>query len=164
MLRNAKRFIYVTVVRHFNKRHCNMDKNFEKQEKRIESVFPKDLDDISKRTETIEIYKNYLEINLELPVKLTGIEDFNWEEYYIFGPGDEQEYEELKKTRPSYRDTFNMIRIDDYRDDDYGLFAKLTRVSDKKRFQIPLADLKAIDIESKNHQLLDDYCVWFVNY
>lgn len=74
-----------------------MDKNFEKQEKRIESVFPKDLDDISKRTETIEIYKNYLEINLELPVKLTGIEDFNWEEYYIFGPGDEQEYEELKK-------------------------------------------------------------------
>lgn len=57
-----------------------------------------------------------------------------------------------------------MIRIDDYRDDDYGLFAKLTRVSDKKRFQIPLADLKAIDIESKNHQLLDDYSVWFVNY
>lgn len=141
-----------------------MDKNFEKQEKRIESVFPKDLDDISKRTETIEIYKNYLEINLELPFKLTGIEDFNWEEYYIFGPGDEQEYEELKKTRPSYRDTFNMIRIDDYCDDDYGLFAKLTRVSDKKRFQIPLADLKAIDIESKNYQLLDDYSVWFVNY
>ncbi len=108
--------------------------------------------------------KNYLEINLELPVKLTGIEDFNWEEYYIFGPGDEREYEELKKTRPSCRDTFNMIRIDDYRDDDYGLFAKLTRVSDKKRFQISLADLKAIDIESKNYQLLDDYSVGFVNY
>jgi hypothetical protein len=32
-----------------------MDKDFKKQEKRIESVFPKDLDDNSKRGETFEI-------------------------------------------------------------------------------------------------------------
>mgnify|MGYP001183758978 CR=1 FL=1 len=103
-----------------------MDKDFEKQEKRIESVFPKDLDDISKRTETIEIYKVYLENNLTFPIKLTGIEDFDWEEFYILGPGDDKEYEELKKIRPSYQDTFNLIRVDDY----YGLFANVTRVSD----------------------------------
>lgn len=141
-----------------------MNKDFEKQEKRIESVFPKDLDNISKRTETIKIYKAYLESNLIFPIKLTGIEDFGWEEFYIFGPGDDKEYNELKKTRPSYQDTFNMIRVDNYYDDDYGLFAKVTRVSDKKRFQIPLADLKVIDKKSKNYQILNDYSVWFVNY
>jgi hypothetical protein len=141
-----------------------MDKDFKKQEKRIESVFPKDLDDISKRTETIEIYKAYLESKLTFPIKLTGIEDFDWEEFYIFGPGDCNEYEELKKTRPSYHDTFNMIRLDKYYDDDYGLFAKVTRASDKKRFQIPLADLKVIDEKSNNYQILDDYSVWFINY
>jgi hypothetical protein len=57
-----------------------------------------------------------------------------------------------------------MIRVDNYYDDDYGLFAKVTRISDKKRFQIPLADLKAIDEKSNNYQILDDYSVWFVNY
>lgn len=141
-----------------------MDKDFKKQEKRIESVFPKDFDDISKRTETIEIYKAYLESKLTFPIKLTGIEDFDWEEFYVLGPGDHNEYEELKKTRPSYHDTFNMIRVDNYYDDDYGLFAKVTRVSDKKRFQIPLADLKVIDEKSNNYKILDDYSVWFVNY
>ncbi|CAN5502197.1 hypothetical protein BH23BAC1_BH23BAC1_25260 [soil metagenome] len=141
-----------------------MDRNFEKQKKRIESVFSKKTDDILKRTETLEIYKGFLEKNLDFPVKLTGIEDFNWEEFYIFGPGDKKEYEELKKTRPSYKDFFNMIRIDNYLDEDYGLFAKVTRITDKKRFQIPLADLKAVDEKSKDYQLLNDYSVWFVNY
>jgi len=141
-----------------------MDKDYKRQEKRIESVFPMDLIDISKRTETIEIYKEFLEKNLEFPIKITGIEDFAWEEFYIFGPGDKQEYEELKKTRPSYHDTFNMIRIDKYYDDDYGLFAKVTRLTDKKRFQLPLADIKAIDNKTQNYQMLDDYAVWFINY
>lgn len=135
-----------------------------KQEIRIRSVFPKHVDDISRRMETIGIYKNYLESNLETPVILTGIEDFSWEEFYILGPGDKKEYEELKKTRPSYQDIFNMIRIENYYDDEYGLFVKVTRISDKKRFQLPLADLRAVDKKSENYQLLHDYSVWFINY
>jgi hypothetical protein len=43
-----------------------------------------------------------------------------------------------------------MICIDKYYDDDYGLYAKVTRISDKKGFQISLADLKVIDEKSKN--------------
>ncbi len=148
---------------HFG-RPRNMDKDFEKQEKRIESVFPKKIDDISKRTETLDIYKRFLEKNIDFPVKLTGIEDFNWEEFYIFGPGDKREYEELKKTRPSYKDIYSLIRIDEHIEEDYGLFVKVTRISDRKRFQIPLADLKAVDEKSKNYHLLDDYSVWCLNY
>jgi len=141
-----------------------MERDFDKQEQRIESVFPKRINDISKQTKTLDIYKRFLEKNLDFPVKLTGIEDFNWEEFYIFGPGDKKEYEELKKTRPSYKDIYNLTRIDDHIEEDYGLFAKVTRISDRKRFQIPLADLKVVDDKTKNYQLLDDYSVWCVNY
>jgi hypothetical protein len=141
-----------------------MDKDFEKQEKRIELVFKKKVEDSSRSEKTLKIYKKLLEKELSFPVKLTGIEDFPWEEFYVFGPGDKEEYEELKKKRPSYTDTFNMIRIDEFYDEDYGLFAYVVRISDKKRFQLPLADLEAIDIKSKNYQLLDDYSVWLVNY
>jgi hypothetical protein len=141
-----------------------MDKDFEKQEKRIELVFKKKVEDSSRSEKTLKIYKKLLEKELSFPVKLTGIEDFPWEEFYVFGPGDKEEYEELKKKRPSYTDTFNMIRIDEFYDEDYGLFAYVVRIPDKKRFQLPLADLEAIDIKSKNYQLLDDYSVWFVNY
>lgn len=141
-----------------------MDKDFKKQEKRIESVFSPHADDISRSSETIEIYKNYLEKNLNFPIELTGIEDFNWEEFYVFSTGDKDEYEELKKTNPSYTDIFIMNRLDDYFDDQYGVFAKVTRLKDKRKFQIPLADLKTVESDSKNHQLLDDYAVWTVNY
>lgn len=70
----------------------------------------------------------------------------------------------LKKTKPSYTDIFSMSRIDSYFDEDYGLFAKVTRLSDKKRFQLPLADMKAIEKKSPEYQLIEDYSVWFINY
>jgi len=37
------------------------------------------------------------------------------------------------------------------------------RLSDKKNFILPLADLKSTDTASKNYQLLDDFSVWLVN-
>jgi hypothetical protein len=39
---------------------------------------------------------DYLKRNIEFPCQLTGIEDFPWEEYYVFGPGSKKEYEKLK--------------------------------------------------------------------
>jgi hypothetical protein len=44
-----------------------------------------------------------------------------------------------------------------------GILAKCVRLSDKKRFTLPLADLRATAKSSKNYELLDDYSVWFVN-
>ena len=141
-----------------------MDKDIKKQERRIEKVFPKGIEDFSKNSETLLIYKGFLDINLDFPIELTGIEDFNWEEFYIFGPGSKREYEILKKTRPSYTDIYVLNSIDNEYNGHFGLIANVTRKSDKKNFQIPLADLKAIDIKTRNYQLLDDYSVWCVNY
>jgi hypothetical protein len=113
---------------------------------------------------TLRIYLAYLRKNLEFPCHLTGIEDFSWEERYVFGYGSKTEYEKLKKTQPSYTDTFEFLGVDDEIEENYGILVNVKRVSDKRKFTLPLADLKSTDEQSKNYQLLDDFSVWFVNY
>jgi len=138
-----------------------MDK-FEKQEKRIISILGTKKLDVTRKT--LSTYLKYLKNHVEIPCQLTGIEDFEWEEAYVFGFGSKREYEELKKTQPSYTDKFNLIDFIDDIDDEYdGIFVNVQRLSDKKQFILPLADLKSTDKKSKNYQLLDDYSVWFVN-
>lgn len=121
-------------------------------------------DNIKVSDKSLEDYRSYLQNNIVLPCFLTGIEDFSWEEYYILGPGDMKAYEKLKKTRPSYSDTYNFISFDELIDYTEGLIVKVKRVSDKKHFDLPLADLKVTDKSSSNYAIIDDYAVWYVNY
>jgi len=132
------------------------------QEKRIEQILGEDNLNVS--DESLEIYRSYLQKNIVLPCELTGIEDFSWEEFYVFGPGNKKEYEKLKKTQPSYSDIYSFISFEDLIDYTEGLIVKVKRISDKKQFELPLADLKATDTNSQNYQLLDDYSVWYINY
>jgi hypothetical protein len=135
---------------------------YEKQEKRIIVILGTKKLDVTRKT--LSAYLKYLKNHVEIPCQLTGIEDFEWEEAYVFGFGSKREYEELKKTQPSYTDKFNLIDFIDDIDDEYdGIFVNVQRLSDKKQFILPLADLKSTDKKSKNYQLLDDYSVWFVN-
>ena len=114
--------------------------------------------------ENLEKYRDFLEVHIEFPCYLTGIEDFDWEEFYVLGPGDEEEYEELKKTRPSYTDIFEFIGFHEMLTETRGIFANVQRKSDGKKFELPLADLKATDKKSQNYQLLHDFSVWLINY
>ena len=135
---------------------------YEKQEKRIIVILGTKKLDVTRKT--LSTYLKYLKNHVEIPCQLTGIEDFEWEEAYVFGFGSKREYEKLKKTQPSYTDKFNLIDFIDDIDDEYdGIFVNVQRLSDKKQFILPLADLKSTDRKSKNYQLLDDYSVWFVN-
>ena len=135
---------------------------FDEQDARISTIFGGEILDVTK--ESLETYRAYLQENLESPCQLTGSEDFAWEEYYVLGPGSQKEYESLKKTRPSYRDTFNLVSFDDLIDEGAGILVEVRRVSDRRKFTIPLAGLEATEKKSKNYQLLDDYSMWFVNH
>jgi len=136
---------------------------FDKQEKRIMAILGTKKLDVTRAT--LKRYLKYLKRHVEFPCQLTGIEDFDWEESYVFGPGNKREYEELKEIQPSYKDKFNLIDfVDNFDDWEDGIFVVVRRESDRKKFVLPLADLKATDKKSKNYQLLDDYSVWFVNY
>jgi hypothetical protein len=142
--------------------------NIDEQDERIAEILLDtillDVDDIQEVSpESLERYFTHLKSNLTFPCHLTGIEDFPWEERYVFGYGSEAEYEKLKKKQPSYTDTFKLLNLDEEVNEDYGLLVDVKRTSDNKKFTLPLTDLKAIDEHSKNYQLLDDYSVWFVN-
>ena len=117
-----------------------------------------------KSSETVVKYLYYLKKNIEFPCIVTGLEDFPWEEKYVFGPGNIKEYEKLKKDNPSYKDKFEIL--DFFEDEDYDeqILVNATRLSDQKEFILELDYLKAVDKKSKNYQLLDDYSVWYVNY
>ncbi|MDQ7009386.1 MAG: calcium-binding protein [Candidatus Gracilibacteria bacterium] len=135
------------------------------QEKRIENIL-KNGNNTSylKDTETIQIYFKYLKDNIELPLKMSGIEDFYWEEKYVMGEGNKKEYEKLKKTNPSYTDIFEFIDFEEIEDYDEQIFVKVRRESDNKNFILELDQLESIDKKSKNYQLLEDFVTWFVNY
>ncbi|HLO50710.1 MAG TPA: calcium-binding protein [Kamptonema sp.] len=114
--------------------------------------------------QTLKKYLHYLKQNIKMPCNLTGQEDFLWEEEFVFGYGNKKEYEKLKKTRPSYTDIFKLLRFEDLVSEESGILVEVQRISDKKKFTLPLSDLEATDESSPNSQLLEDYAVWFVNY
>lgn len=78
-------------------------------------------------------YHSHLLKHLSLPLMVTGTDDFPWEEPYVIGGWDQQEYEELKKTNPSYTDTFELQGIGEP-DEHEDIVAKVKRVSDGKVF------------------------------
>ncbi|MCZ6876267.1 MAG: hypothetical protein O7G88_22520 [bacterium] len=136
------------------------------QEKRIAAIFGKK--EIPKVNEgTLAIYFDYLKQHLEIPCHLTEIEDrgcFSWEEYYRFNPDREEEYGERKKKEASYTDAYELLNFEDEYDTYAGLAVKVKRVPGRKRFVLPLVDLKATEQQSQNYQLLDDYTIWVVNW
>jgi hypothetical protein len=133
------------------------------QDERIASIFY--TDEVPEVTDdALKTYLQYIKDNLDDACEITGIEDFEWEEYYFFGPGSKKEHEKLRKTRPSFMDRYKIIAFDNEPDEDYGILVNLRRISDGKKFTLPLADLKATDKKNPSYQMLDDYSVWFVNW
>ncbi len=141
---------------------CNTPSRLDNHEERIIKIL--NTKNIRVSYENLKTYHHFLLKELSKPVMLTGIEDFSWEERYVFGFGDKKEYEELKKTNASYTDTFQLIEIlkpAKYLED---LRTKVRRESDKKIFHLQLSQLEVINRSSLNYDLLDDFSVWVVNY
>lgn len=119
--------------------------------------------------EATDIFLDHLRKNLRLPCEVTGIEDFDWEEFYVFGPGDQKAYERMKENQPSFEDRYDLLAIEKDVFSEWMMFggedigAQVRRKSDGKEFRLGLAELEAIDKKTSNYQLLDDYAVWFVN-
>jgi len=140
----------------------------EVQDIRINAVFSDSPNDIDS-DEACHLFCQHLKNRLVLPCEVTGIEDFQWEERYVFGPGDKDEYKHLKKTNPSYTDRYELLEIDKEIQSEWMMFwdsdiaARVKRISDGKEFFLGLSELRAIDKKTENYQLLDDYAVWFVN-
>ncbi len=135
----------------------------DKQDQRIADILgTEDIPDVD--TETLKRYLGYLKQHLESPCQVTGIESFEWEEYYMYEDGSEKEHERQRQTRPSCLDKYELLSFDDNVDPEDGILVNLKRLSDKKTFVLPLAKLEATKRKSVNDQLLDDYAIWFTTW
>jgi hypothetical protein len=135
---------------------------FDEEERRIAAILS--ANDLSVTEEKQTIYFDYLQKNIEKRVMLTGMEPFPWEERYWFGGGSKKEHENLKKTQASSTDKFELIELMDDIDEEYGIIAKVRRVTDKKQFELPLWYLECADASSKSYELISDYSFWMTNY
>jgi len=132
-------------------------------EKRIAAVFGSEkAPEVG--NESLQVYRTHLLHHLNKAAVLTGREDFLWEEFYVFGPGDKKEYEELKKNRASYTDAFELVDIPKKTIGEHDLIARVKRLSDKQIFEIGLSWLTTNNSKTETHQLLDDFATWIVNY
>ena len=137
------------------------------QSKRIEAIIGND--ETTTFEDQLDAYYQHLLLSLKLPCEVTGIEDFRWEERYVFGAGSRAEYDRLRKEQPSYRDKYDLLAIEKeaisewmlFQGDDIG--AHVRRKSDGKEFWLGLAELKAVGKKSPAAQLLHDFAVFFVN-
>jgi Calcium binding len=109
-------------------------------------------------------YLEYLKQNMIVPCRVTGREEFRWEEEYLSDFGNKKEYEKLKKTQPSYTEIFQILRLRDSVSKQDGVMVDVQRLTDKQIFILPLVALEPIDKSSPNNQLLEDYTLWFINF
>ncbi len=137
--------------------------DYEAARKRIASVFGADeAPEVGK--ETLQVYRLYLLQHFNREAVLTGREDFPWEEFYVFGTGDKNEYEDLKKIRASYTDTFKLIDIPEGTMRGHDLIGRVERLSDGKTFEIGLSWLTTKKKQTEAYQILDDFATWIVNW
>ena len=141
--------------------------NEDAQDLRIDGILGDDEDlDFD---EAVAVFFKHLKANLQLPCEVTGIEDFRWEEPYVMGGWDQDEYKQLTKTQPSFDDRYELLEIRPEGWSEWMLFqgediaAHVRRISDGKEFILGLAELKAKGKKTPNFHLIDDYGVWFVN-
>ncbi|MGD1704833.1 hypothetical protein [Dapis sp. BLCC M229] len=131
-------------------------------EQKLEEIFA--TTNLEVNPTNLKKYLKYLKQNLTIPCLVTGMEEFEWEEHYTMGPGSKKEYQKLKKTQPSYTDQFNLLKLDNKLDVEYGILAVLERTTDNRKFTLPLADLETVVEDSINAELLEDYSMWFFTY
>ena len=105
-------------------------------------------DEASTFDDCIDKFRDHLTSSLQLPCDVTGSEDFNWEEYYVIGPGDPKEHERLRENQPSFKDTFELLAIEKGVYSEWILFygedlaGHVRRKSDGKEFYLGLAEIE----------------------
>jgi len=131
------------------------------QEERIKEILG---EKCNRNQKNMARYFDYLKSAVKYPCRLTGMEDFPWEEAYVFGGLGDDEYEELKKENPSYTDVFELLELTGPDSELDDIVAKLQRLTDYKIFNVGLSWLQCFDPNDVNFQLFDDYASWHTNY
>lgn len=121
-------------------------------------------DPIAVNDENEQKYLQHLKGAIKSPCYLTGIEDFDWEEPFLFGKGSEKEYAKLRETNASYQDEFELIEFSEEINEDKGVMVTVKRLQDDQQFILPLWELKTTDYKYPNYLIVSDYSYWMTNF
>jgi len=100
-------------------------------------------DDISDELKVLEAWQRYFEEKLKFPFEAKV---YDWERREPFCGGDRVNVLEISTTEV---------------DEIYGVFAVAQK--NGKKYDFPFACLEPIKKKSSNHEVLDDYSMWFAN-
>ncbi|MFH1707123.1 MAG: hypothetical protein ABIF71_04310 [Planctomycetota bacterium] len=117
------------------------------------------------REEKLEIVFQKLSQSLKLPCDVRGREDFRWEESYIIGAGDLKKHTQLRQTRPSFLDTYELLGMEngicsEWMRFPFDIAAWVRRKSDGAEFVLGLVELTVVNQRTKNYKLLNEYSEW----
>ena len=121
------------------------------------------------RAESLQCWFDHLSANLPLPMNVTGDEDFAWEEKYVIGGMDPDEYKRLKKRQPSYEDEYELLKLSMGERSQWMMFpgedlaAHVRRISDGRMFVMGLSELKACDQSIPSARWMEAFGAWLVN-
>ncbi|MBK4732027.1 hypothetical protein JJD41_19445 [Oxynema sp. CENA135] len=141
--------------------------DLEELESKVSSILK--TEDIEVNKKNLKTYLNYIKNKISLPCHLTGIEPFAWEEDYFDSPPHIQKKSpKPKATLPSFENVFLLLGFEENVSLEEGIRVQLKRTSDRRKFVLPLVDLEVYgDLDNsykENHELLNTYEIWFVNY
>lgn len=119
--------------------------------------------DVSRSAVNTRSWLNYILNHVTLPTKVSGIEEFSWEEPYIMGGWNQTDYEELKKTNASYSDMYDLVRVSLPENHDI-LMAEIIRISDQSTFHMRLCFLEGCSGVKAVDSIIDAYSYWHYNY
>jgi hypothetical protein len=139
--------------------------DYEAQEARIEAILGGSRGDMG---DAIKAYFAYLQKSLRLPCEVELIEMLSWEEGFFFGAMSRGKFENARRKRPSSDDAFELVSLSlggygEWMTFSEDVCAHVVRSSDKRKFVLGLADLRAVDKALPAFELLDDYSCWMVN-
>jgi len=116
-----------------------------------------------------DIIVAHLQKTLVLPCEVMIHDYLRWEVPYLNDrPWSPDKFALLKETQPSSTDRYQLLGVDRNETSTWMLFAediaaRVQRISDGKIFVLGLADLRTVDENSPNAQILDDYDEWLMD-
>jgi len=120
-------------------------------------------EDVFRSASNTRRWLDYILNQVALPTRVSGIEEFSWEEPYIIGGWDQEEYKELKKTNPSFSDIYELVGISLPENGD-TLMAQIVRISDRLTFHMRLCFLEGCSGDKIVDSIIDTYAYWHYNY
>lgn len=116
---------------------------------------------IAVNEKNLKKFQKYLNKNLEMPCEVVAMDGYNEDDYKQ--DMDFKNRGKLSVTVPDEGEEYEMVEVDNYLDNKYGILVEVMRISDRKKLTVPLAQLEVIDPddESPNYDLLDIYSLWF---